>query len=434
MGGWLLSLDALLLNGLSGCRPTDRPPARGYGELLSIPSENTGETLLALPPGFRYNVFGRTGDRMTDGRPTPAMHDGMAAFGHEGQIRLIRNHENHPHTPEQARCIGAPERSFDPRGPGGTTTLVVDPESRLLIAHWVSLSGTVRNCAGGPTPWHSWITCEESVMGTRGGLDQPHGYCFDVPVTAAGEADPIPLRAMGRFVHEAVAVDPDTGIVYETEDATSAGFYRFIPSTSSRLAEGGRLEMLGIEGHPGFDTRTGLRVGQQLQARWIAIEQPDPADAEQNGSAVYQEGFEKGGAVFGRLEGCWYGDGNIYINATSGGNAKLGQVWQYRPQGKDAGELTLIFESTSRAMLRSPDNLCVSPRGGLVLCEDGPGDNHLRGLTREGKIFDLARNLEDHQAEFAGATFSPDGSTLFVNVQTPGYTLAIWGDWSRGVL
>ncbi len=434
VGGSILGLQSLQARSL-GATPARFPADRvGYGRLVPTPASNTGETLLALPEGFAYTVFGRTGEIMSDGRPTPPMHDGMAAFAHGSRVRLVRNHESYPRTLADAVSIGAPARSWDPRANGGTTTLTVDPRTRLPLEAFVSLSGTIRNCAGGPTPWASWISCEEAVAGEAQGFERPHGYCFDVPVAAQREADPVALRAMGRFVHEAVAVDPATGIVYETEDALAAGFYRFLPAEGGRLAAGGQLEMLAIAGRPGYDTRTGQRTGVPLEARWVPIADPDPSDAAENPAAVFAQGAAGGGAIFGRLEGCWQGGGHIYFNATSGGNAGMGQVWQYRPAGDAGGEVILLFESPSAAVLQSPDNICVSPRGGLLLCEDGAGENYLRGLTRDGRIFDFALNLHPASAEFAGATFSPDGQTLFLNVQAPGLTCAIWGDWGRGEL
>lgn len=409
-------------------------PADGaYGPLAPVASLNTGETLLALPEGFSYTVFGRTGETMSDGRPTPERHDGMAAFDVRGELRLVRNHETgRGPTP----AAGPPERSYDRLAPGGTTTLIVDPATRLPTRHFVSLSGTLINCAGGPTPWGSWISCEETTAGPSRGFEQPHGYCFEVPAASDGPVDPVPLKAMGRFIHEAVAVDPDTGIVYLTEDRLSAGFYRFLPDRPGQLAAGGRLQMMAIRGQEGYDTRTGQRQGQALPVRWVDIGDPDPAAAEQESGMVFYQGAIAGGATFGRLEGAWYGHGRVYINSTNGGDARQGQVWEYRP-GRRGGNLRLLFESPSAEVLQAPDNLCVSPRGrGLVLCEDGEGDQYLRGLTRDGRIFDLARNLvPGHEgAEFAGATFSPDGAILFVNIQTPGLTLAIQGPWRNGAL
>jgi secreted PhoX family phosphatase len=246
---------------------------------------------------------------------------------------------------------------------------------------------------------------------------------------------------MGRFVHEAIAIDPRTGIVYLTEDRGTSGFYRFIPNTPGYLLNGGLLQMLAVRRQEGYDTRQGQRMGQSLQVVWVTIDDPDPAAAETDALAVFKQGFAKGGATFSRLEGCWYGDGSIYFSATDGGDAELGQIWQYVPQGKNGGRLTLIFESPSADVLDAPDNITVSPRGGIVICEDGDGTQFLRGLTRKGDIFDFAQNILN-ESEFAGACFSPDGSTLFVNMQgstsitgtTPGMTFAIQGPWREGAL
>jgi uncharacterized protein len=414
-----------------GARAQQEPDSAGYGPLEPRPSENTGEVYLALPPDFTYTVFGRTGVPMSDLRPTPPLHDGMAAFpGPGGTVRLVRNHE----VPSTGPALGLP--AYDPLAQGGTTTLEVDPVARLPRREFLSLAGTSTNCAGGPTPWGSWLTCEETTAGPARGYTQPHGYVFEVPSGADGLVEPVPLRAMGRFEHEAVAVGPD-GAVYQTEDEGSAGFYRFVPKVPGALAARGRLQMLAVADWPNYDARTGQTVGQPLRARWVDIPDPDPAAAEDDPGAVFKQGYAAGGAVFGRLEGAFRGVDRVYFHSTDGGDARLGQVWEYVPIDKAKGQLTLIFESTSRAVLDHPDNLCVSPRGGLVICEDGgDGDNYIRGLTPAGAIFDFARNEVPgfESMEFAGCCFGPDGQTLFVNVQTPGLTFAIWGPWERGAL
>lgn len=411
----------------------------GYGPIAPVASANTGDTFLALPEGFQYTVFGRTGEPLSDGHVTPGSHDGMAAFDVNGELRLVRNHEVRTVIPRGVIAIGDPALSYDEVCGGGTTTLVIDPETRLPIRSFVSLSGTNTNCAGGPTPWGSWITCEEITVGpSRGGrgFRQAHGYCFDVPAASDEAVTPVPLKAMGRFVHEAVAVDEGSGIVYLTEDATTAGCYRFLPAERENLAAGGRLQMLAIDQRPRHKLNTGQTVGAELPVVWVDIADPDPASAASDSHAVYAQGLSQGAATFARLEGCFRGNGHIYLNSTSGGNAGQGQVWQYTPDGEDRGTLVLLFESPGAAVLNNPDNMCVSPRGGLVLCEDGDGDQYLRGLTQDGKIFDFARNTipNYNTSEFCGSTFSPDGETLFVNVQEPGLTLAIWGPWDMGEL
>jgi secreted PhoX family phosphatase len=409
----------------------------GYGPLVQAGPE------LSLPAGFQYAVLSMAGRPMSDGHPTPNAFDGMAAFPlPNGNIRLIRNHENRDH-PLDARVKGDPARAFDGRAGGGCTSLevrVLPDGTRGLVRDFVSLNGTIVNCAGGPTPWGSWLSCEESTEGRAHGWDREHGYIFEVPASAEDEVEPVPLKAMGRFVHEAIAVDPATGIVYETEDRIMAGLYRFIPNRPGALRDGGRLQMLAVTGRRNYDASRGQTVGRRLPVTWLDIPHPDPPAAYDT-SAVFSQGFAQGGARFTRLEGCWYGDRSIFFHATDGGNAGLGQVWRYRPAGKQAGELALVFESPSVDVLDYPDNITVSPRGGIVICEDGGGEQFIRGLTRDGRIFDFAKNLLGPD-EFAGACFSPDGRTLFLNVMgstrdagpSLGQTFAIWGPWGRGAL
>lgn len=422
-------------------RRAEAVEAEGYGPLRPVADEATGLPLLQLPDGFRYVSFGWTGDAMDGGVRTPGMHDGMAAFpAAGGLVALVRNHELGPGP------AFASDAAFDPRAGGGTTTLYFDSGAGRLVRSRVSLSGTLRNCAGGPTPWGSWLTCEETTLGAADDplLTRDHGYVFEVPVE--GEPARQPLLDMGRFVHEAVAVDPETGIVYQTEDQRRSGWFRFVPHTPGRLAGGGRLQMLGISGRPRFDTRTGQSAGARYPIYWIDIEHPDRphrSDRERDSAGVFTQGYEAGGAIFARLEGAWYADGRVFVTATDGGPAKMGQVWELNIREQ---EIRLVFESPGANVLNMPDNLVVSPRGGLVLCEDGTANPCVHGLTRDGRIVRFARNnvmltgerngfVGDYRnREFAGATFSPDGQWLFVNIQTPGLTLAITGPWENGIL
>ena len=410
----------------------------GYGLLRAAGPE------LALPEGFSYSVLSVAGKPMSDGHPTPGAFDGMAAFRlPNGNVRLIRNHENRDPA-ATAQVKGDAARAYDSRAGGGTTSLevrVAADGSATLVRDFVSLGGTVVNCAGGPTPWGTWLTCEENMEGRAHGRAEEHGYVYEVPAASEAQVTAVPLKAMGRFIHEAVAVDPRTDIVYETEDRATAGFYRFVPRRRRVLTAGGVLQMLAIDGKPNYDSAIGQQMGSTLPVSWVTIDNPDPPGVAGDPGAVFAQGTAKGGARFSRLEGCWWGDGGVYFQATDGGDARVGQVWFYKPRGDDKGSLTLVFESPSADLLDSPDNVTVSPRGGIALCEDGGGEQLVRGLTRDGRIFDFARNLLN-ASEFAGACFSPHGRTLFLNIQgstldagaQKGMTFAIHGPWEDGAL
>jgi uncharacterized protein len=447
IGGAAVSvpLEALLRGAEAEGRSFD---VTGYGPLQPAIDGATGLALLHLPEGFRYVSFGWTGDPLDSGARTPGAHDGMAAFaGPNGTIRLIRNHEL------SAGKAFDESLAYDAEAGGGTTTITFAPADGKMVAACASLAGTVRNCAGGPTPWGTWLTCEESTLapGDPAGPNAPapavrkaHGYVFEVPLD--GRASATPLTAMGRFVHEAVAVDPQSGIVYQTEDQRRSGLYRFVPRKRGRLAEGGRLQMLAVKGRPRLDLRTGQTAGVTYPIDWVDIEEPERVHSnpdERNGAGVFTQGYEQGGALFGRLEGAWYAGRRIFVTSTDGGNAKMGQVWELDIRSQ---EIRLVFESPGQDVLNMPDNLTVSPRGGLVLCEDGTANPCVHGLTRDGKIVRFARNNvvlngerngvtgDFRKSEFAGATFSPDGEWLFLNIQSPGITLAVTGPWGRGML
>ena len=440
-----------------------RDPGRGgpspfispYGELVRSPDCPEIE----IPESFRCVRLGSGGvaSEVRDGLPVPNAFDGMAAFPLPGgNVRLIRNHEMVDGA-DRGRPIGDPH--YDPRAAGGTTSLEVrisgagEELSVELVDEFVSLAGTLVNCAGGATPWGSWLSCEETTRGPEAGYERPHGYVFEVPSSAAAPVDPIPLKAMGRFVHEAVAIDPATGIVYETEDTwyvpdrwPGAGLYRFIPDRPGMLSAGGRLQMMAVTGRPGYLTARGQSPGTVLPVHWVDIREPDPPNAEADPLAVFRQGIAQGAARFARLEGAFHGDDGIYVVSTNGGDAEAGQVFHYRPTSEDGGELALVFESPSHDVLDSPDNIVVSPRGGLLMCEDGTDDQFVRGLDRQGRIVDMVRAPRaeggPQPGEFAGSCFSPDGRVLFFNVQggreagssRASATYAMWGPWEDGPL
>jgi secreted PhoX family phosphatase len=420
----------------------------GFGPLLPDP-----QGIVELPAGFSYRKVAQVGDTMTDGLLVPGEPDGMAAFpgGPEGKTILVCNHEI-TSSPGAGPFGDGNEllKRIDPakvrdRGHGkapclgGTTTLIYDTAAGRLESQHLSLVGTVRNCAGGPTPWNTWISCEESDVRAEDTFERNHGYNFEVPALPnAGLATPVPLVDMGRFVHEAVAVDPASGIVYQTEDRGDSLIYRFIPHKPGQLAAGGRLQALRVREKKGLDTRNWdaatVPVGAVLAVEWVDIE-----EVKSPNNDLRFQGFAKGAARFAWGEGMWYGRGAVFFVCTNGGSANKGQVWRYVPsphegtleEEKEPGTLELLVEPNDGGLIDNADNLIVAPWGDLILCEDGGGEQFMVGVTPEGGIYKFGRNAQSN-SEFAGATFSPDGTTLFVNIQHPGLTLAITGPWGRG--
>ena len=423
------TLTAAAVGAAAGRNIASKNPA---GELVPIADATTGLPLLKLPQGFRYSSYSWTGDTMLDGNPVPKLHDGMGAFRGQGQtVRLVRNHE-----------IGSGRNfcksRYDESAGGGTTTLVFDQAEGAWQSCEPSLSGTVRNCSGGPTPWGSWLTCEEpqaEFFWSR--FAKSHGWVFEVP--ALGLGSPKPIEGLGRFRHEAAVVDPLSGTVYQTEDKSKAGFYRFLPKVHGNLHEGGRLQMLAIDGRPGFDARRVSAVGEWLPVSWVDIDDPSASESADpaRDQGVAAQGWKRGGAVFRRLEGCWVDADRVYFVSTNGGRTRHGQIWELSPSND---RLRLIYESPGGDVLDGPDNLSVAPNGGLVLCENGRrAPTRLCMLTENGRLFPIAENhillrgQRGLRGNFTGEEWCgacSHGDWLFANIQVPGITFAITGPWA----
>ncbi len=431
------SIDALASAGTS---------ALGYGAPVDDPAG-----VIDLPQGFHYKIVARTGDEMADGLLVPGMPDAMAAFpGGDARTIVVCNHEclnaDGPFGAKNERLAKIPATKLYDLGagvtpcPGGTTTFVWDTRAQALVTHHVSLVGTLRNCAGGATPWGSWLSCEETVL-TKGHkkeenlqLMKDHGWVFEVPATAeASIADPVPIVAMGRFMHEAVAVDPRTGVVYLTEDREDGLIYRFIPAKKGNLHAGGRLQALALadgaadsRNWPGPQRH--IAIGSKLKVKWLDLDHVDAPDDD-----LRTRGYAAGACLFARGEGMWMGTNEVYFVCTDGGRKQLGQVFRYTPGPGEGtaselpGYLELYIEPNDPERMQFPDNVVVAPWGDIMLCEDGAHPNRIVGATAAGALYTFARSRV--RGEFAGATFSPDGSTLFVNMQAAGLTLAITGPW-----
>jgi len=453
VGATSIAFGAMLTRRASAA---ELPYTDDYGPVGVVNDLTTGLPLLKLPAGFTYKSFGWRGQPMADGKLTPGAHDGMDVIASKGnQLTLIRNHEQGSGTgPNPFTAIASYENAY---GRGGTTNIIFDHVLGKWISSFGSLSGTVTNCAGGRTPWGTWLTCEET--GYTSPANVPHGWVFEVPAYGAGTGQP--LKALGRFSHEAVAVDPATGIVYLTEDATPGGFYKFIPNEYGNLAAGGTLHAFKVKGVDNFNF-SGLgnvyvdyAAGTEWEGEWVQLTDVQAINGRAYNSAP-------GRASFARPEGAYYDSGKIFWTCTSGGVARRGQVFVYDPRRE---LLTLIFNSLGTGNTSDecdmPDNIAVSPRGGIVLCEDGGSSiQKLRGLTQEGGTFIFAENnitLTPAQVAQADAALNANGGVIanfpagaytgiewagacfhekwmFVNIQSPGITFAITGPWDNGAL
>ncbi|MEU6671645.1 alkaline phosphatase PhoX [Streptomyces sp. NPDC046727] len=412
----------------------------GHGPLVPDPNG-----LLDLPKGFRYTVLSREGDQLRSGEGrVPSHHDGMAAFaGRRGRTHLVRNHENRVTAEIPVPAVSG--LTYDPAGKGGCTALTLDSRQRVLSER-VAIAGTAVNCAGGRTPWGTWLTCEETEdrAGTNG-YTKDHGFVFEVHPTEPHLTGAVPLTAMGRFQHEAVAIDPRDGVVYETEDAFEKPFglfYRFLPAKPlggvGSLRAGGRLQAMRVPGVP--DLSTIRQPGAHFDGiEWVDV--PDPSAAS---TPTRFQDYGRGGITHAqKLEGCYWGGGCVYFVSSFARSADgsaadhYGQVWRYDPARRRLS-LVVVFGPDTDVQLpgESPDNICLTPSGGLMVCEDGNGAQHVFGLTRQGEVYAMARGrqnigteTEPEWGEFAGVTFSPDGETMYVNCYTPGTTFAVTGPW-----
>ncbi len=425
-----LSAAALMLNptGVSAQEST----RAGYG-----PTQPDPRGRLDLPEGFRYRVISEEGSRLSDGTPVPGDHDGMVAVRGDGDTTiLVRNHELRLGDANPLEGT----RPYDADQIGGTTALVVGSDRRV-IRDYVTSSGTVNNCAGGGTPWGTWLTCEEdrTTVGRR-----EHGYVFEVdPRNPENRLSKTPIVDMGRFSHEAVDIDPRTGIAYLTEDdfegliddddpsldTRRSYFYRYLPNNRrarpGALQEGGTLQVAKLDEAP--SDADFIDLGQRFTVRWITVNPETPRD----------DALAVDATRFNRLEGAYFKGGAFWFDDTAGGEARLGQIYRYLPA---TNTIELFYEGTDKNRLESPDNITVTPWGDLWVAEDGDYGNRIVGFTPEGRSYVFANNRVPFQSspgvpdgepgersEFAGPTFSPDGSTFFVNIQSPGITYAIWG-------
>jgi uncharacterized protein len=420
-----------------------KPGAAGYGPLVPDP-----HGILSLPKGFTYTIVAQSGvTTLESGETTPDDPDGMACFvrhGGNGSV-LINNHEISGSEANHVPLISG--FVYDDKAPGGTTTLEVDKDGNR-VREYVSLAGTLTNCAGGRTPWETWLSCEETETIVAGG--KRHGYVFEVdPYDRDANRDPQPIKALGRYAHESCVVDPHTGVIYLTEDASNPNglLFRFTPPESAlplgkgslrELADdAGRLEAakaFTLDGAHVPDLSVASEPGTTYRLGWVAV-----PDRDATTTSVRNQFSNDQITRSRKLEGMWWGDGGAYFVAsfarTSDGSAAQhdGQVWFIDPLDETI-ELKLWFAYTpddQDSDPDGPDNITVSPYGGVIIAEDGDGRNHLVGSTDSGQVFFFARNELEGDSEFTGPTFSNNRKTLFACVQSPGHVFAIQGPFHK---
>ncbi len=426
----------------------------GYGQLVPDP-----DGLLSLPEGFSYRVITRTGETLLEsGETTPSNHDGTATFeGPRGADLLVVNHELGGPREEWDYPVPLTEDLvYDPAAAGGCTVVeVVDGGEH--VTEWVGIAGTSTNCAGGSTPWGTWLTCEETEdLAGENGMTKDHGYVFEVdPYDRVACREPRPIKAFGRFAHEAVVIDPRQGHAYLTEDASEPNglLYRWVPPRGFRHGRGslrhlsdeaGTLQAFRCFDSGGRfvdDLSRATRIGTVYGVDWVEVPDRDARETPirlQFGAAEVTRSR--------KLEGMWWGDGGTYFVSSyardeSPGLPHDGQVWFYDPKRRTVTLKVLLgvnADPSKPGDLDGPDNITVSPYGGLIIAEDGEGVQHLFGANEDGDTYELARNElnlgteeEPEYSEFTGVTFSPDGRTLYANIQNPGILLAITGPWRR---
>lgn len=381
------------------------------------PTVEDPEGILDLAEGFTYTILQTAvTTETTDGWRVPGRPDGMAIFEQDGKWVLMRNHELSPSDVFSGFWAGKtespPAELFSDEDQGGVSRLVIEPETLEVLSTNMVLGGTRRNCAGGVSPW-GWLSCEEDV-------EDGHGWVFACPADAETLQPPQQIKAYGRFNHEAVAIDPETHIAYLTEDRQDGCVYRFVPDDKDDPWGAGTLQAMAVQGTDNFDTSTDMETGDVVGLRWV-----DVADNNLEIDDLRYRAQDLGAARIARGEGMWFHEGDVYLSSTSGGPTEGGQIFRIRLSEMS---LELLAQSTDRTVLDYPDNITVSPWGQVWICEDGAALDSIRYLTADGEIREFARNRLS-TSEFTGICFSPDGTTMFVNIQSNGLTFAIRGEF-----
>ena len=400
--------------------------------ILNHKLKKDAKNIIDIHPSLKYKIISKEGENMSDGFKVPGLADGMGSFLINDDIILVRNHEIVPkhgmgksafQNPRlQIKKLG--DKHYDKNAIGGTTNIILDKVSKDVQHQYLSLSGTHQNCAGGVTPWNTWLSCEENIS-KKNKNKVSHGYIFEVNPYKKSLNKPEPLKAMGRFNHEAVAFDSYNN-AYLTEDRSDGLIYKFIPKTKNNLNEGElfALRIKNLKDGRNWDSPS-TKIRKKYSADWVKIEDFDPDD-----DTIRNEGMIKGATPFARPEGIISDNKSIFICCTSGGRLKKGQIWKLNPTSTNELLIELWYEVEDETSLNMPDNITIAPWGDLIVCEDNSDINRLWGLTSRGKPYLIAQNSYTG-SEFAGVCFSPIDNTMFVNLQWNGLTVSIDGNWNE---
>jgi secreted PhoX family phosphatase len=341
-----------------------QPGSGPYGP-LGPPDENG----LRLPEGFRSRVVARSGRRVGASRyEWHRFPDGGAAFPVEGGGWIYVSNS-------------------EVSGTGGVGALRFSADGSIADAYPI-LEGTSRNCAGGPTPWGTWLSCEEVATGRVFECDP------------SGRRAAVPRPALGVFTHEAVAVDPAGRRLYLTEDRDDGGLYRFTPDTYPDLATG-VLEIARVE------DLDAVRRGGSSPVTWREI--PDPANS--GGTPTRRQ--VKARTPFDGGEGCWFDAGVVYFT-TKGDN----RVWAYDTVASSI-ELFYDDDATSNPILNGVDNVFVSPRSGDVFVAEDGGDLDIVLITPDRRFTRFSKLVGPAHAgsEITGPALNPAGDRLYFSSQ-----------------
>lgn len=430
---------------------------------------------LALPQGFSAKRVGTIGAEALfdtrDGKAvgtTPSNLDGTGAFQWRDRIRLVRNHECRATASAPVPLVEGTVYDRAGGAPMGGNTVVETDKDGNFIQQWVGLSGTIRNCAGGETPWGSWLACEEDT--TKAGTtvftdsdgkeyvtEKDHGYVFEVFPDVVANQIPEPIKAWGRAVWEGAAIGPQRKDAYLTEDTGGGLFYRWTaphgtvikPGIARQFAEDdGVLQAAQLvkNGTPlvHYGELTAADLNKAYPVKWV------DGGADRQAQTTDLRKQYPGATVHPKIEGCWTDGKGLwftlsYTNSSQAAAFGIDEDWgmvmyySYKDQtltlkeywAKDNALGAVVRGDATEAIkqFHGPDNITVSPWGGVLIAEDGDNPCSLVAFSEGTGSRELARDLAD-RGEWAGPCFSKTGNLLFASVQSD-CTYAITGPLAR---